>query len=74
MSKPKRVYAVLIPLVLVTFLVSAVGSRNHEHDFRYWVGATGWFSFCVSLLVTLAFSAYVVVTGLRRRGRSDVVA
>ena len=74
MPRPKRVYAVLIPLLLVAFLVSAVGSRNQTHDFRYWVGATGWFVFFVGMLVTLAYSAFVVVSRLRCRARADVVA
>lgn len=69
MPQSKRVYAVLIPTMLVTFLVSAVGRGQSPSDgAQYWVGAIAWFGFGAALLATVAFTVIVVVRmSLRRR-------
>ncbi len=76
MTQPKRIYAVLIPTMIVAFLISSIGSDKTPSDgFQYWVGATGWFSFCVALLATLAFTVFVAARALRqRRAVSQAVA
>lgn len=75
MPQPKRIYSVLIPFLVVAFLVSAVGGRKTPSDGGlYWVGATGWFAFCVSLLVTAGYSVFVLATRSRRRRASGTTA
>ena len=68
MLQPKRVYSVLVPLMVIAFLVSGIGSNKTPSDGgTYWVGAIGWFTFCAAFLATLAFTVFVVVRMTRRR-------
>ncbi len=62
MPRPKRVYAVLIPLIVVAFFVGGIGKdRTRSEGGTYWVGATGWFMFCAAVLLTAVFTVTVVV-------------
>jgi hypothetical protein len=69
MPRTKRVYSVLIPVIVIAFLVSTIGNdKSRSEGGTYWVGAIGWFTFGAALLLTAAFTVIVVVRmTLRRR-------
>lgn len=74
LERPSRVYRVVLPLLVVTFALSFVGSDNTPSDGgTYWIGASGWFAFGVLLLLTLVFTAAVAVRAVARpQKRSQV--
>jgi len=69
LRRPRRTYALLLPSLVAAFALSAVGKdRTPSDGGLYYVGSTGWVSFCVLLLATLAFS---LVLGVRAIGRTS---
>ena len=72
LDRPKRVYPVLVVMVLGLFALSAVGnSTNHNptHGVRYAIGAIGWFGFLIAVLATLLYSLALAVHRARHRRR-----
>jgi len=74
LEKPSRVYRVVLPLLVVAFALSFLGSDTTPSDGgTYWIGASGWFAFGVLLLVTVVFSLGVAIRAVARpRKRSEV--
>ena len=72
LDRPKRVYPVLVVMVLGMFALSAVGnstSHNPTHGIRYTIGAIGWFGFLVSALATLLYSLALAIHRARHSRR-----
>lgn len=69
LRRPRRTYALLLPILVVAFALSAVGKdRTPSDGGLYYVGAIGWVAFGILLLVTLAFS---LVVGIRAIGHTS---
>ena len=66
LDNPKKVYPVLVVLIVGLFALSAVGQG--KDDDLWWVGAIGWFGFLITLLATIVYSITVL---FRRRRRAS---
>ncbi|HJQ43928.1 MAG TPA: hypothetical protein VJ831_12645 [Jatrophihabitantaceae bacterium] len=66
LDNPKKVYPVLVVLIVGLFALSAVGQG--KGDSLSWVGAIGWFGFLITLLVTIVYSISLL---FRRRRRTS---
>jgi hypothetical protein len=64
-EQPAKVYAVLVPLLVVTWFLAGVGGDDTPSDggMGYRIGATFWAVFLLTLLFTIIYS---VVLGIRR--------
>jgi hypothetical protein len=70
LDRPKRVYPVLVVLLVALWLLAAVGnSTNHnpKHGVRYTIGAIGWFGFLLIVLAMLVYTLALGIHVLRRR-------
>jgi hypothetical protein len=71
LDRPRHVYRVLLPLLVLTFGVSAIGKdKTPSEGGTYWIGASGWAAFCVLLLITVVFTVVLAVRALARRSTS----
>lgn len=70
LRKPRLVYGVALPLLVVLFALSAIGKdRTPSQGGTYWVGALSWAAFGIVLLALAAYTLVVAVTW-RRKVRS----
>lgn len=73
LNRPRRVYGTLLPLLVLTFGVSAIGKdKTPSEGGTYWIGASGWTAFCVLLLITVVFTVVVAVRALGQRSTPGV--
>ena len=76
LARPKRVYPVLVVLLVGLFALSAVGNTNDSHKAThgasYWIGAIGWIGFLITLLLIVLYTLAVVTTRVARRRRASV--
>ena len=66
----RRTYIGLGLLLVAAFAVSAVGQgrRGRGHDALYWIGAVGWTTFGITLLVVVLLTlALLIRRGLGRK-------
>lgn len=70
LGRVKQSYVGFGTLMVVSFLVSAIGSdKKRSEGGTYWVGAVGWFAFCLTVVATAAFTLVLLVRSrLRRTG------
>jgi len=66
----RRSYTVLGAALVLSFLLSAVGSGSTRHDGLYWVGAIAWAAFGLVALAILALTIAVGVRAVRRQAAS----
>lgn len=65
--RPAATYRVLVTVLVVAYLVSAIGASDTPSDGAlYYVGAGGWAVFLVTLVLTVTFSIALLITKLRR--------
>jgi uncharacterized membrane protein len=67
-ERPKRVYPILVILLVGFFALSAVGQS--KGDDLSWIGNTGWALFMLTILATLMYSVVQLVRTMRRRRTS----
>ena len=71
LGRPKRVYIVLGIAIVALFALSAVGNtgtaEENANSSVGWIGAIGWFGFCLTVLATIVFSVLLVIHRSRRR-------
>lgn len=70
-DKPQTVYGILVPLLIGLWFLSSLarGRTPSDPGALYRIGATAWFFFGLTLVLTLLFSLAVLVrrrTGARR--------
>lgn len=71
LDRPRRVYSILLPLLVLTLGVSAIGKdKTPSEGGTYWIGASGWTAFCVLLLITIVFTVVLALRALARQSRS----
>jgi len=66
LDRPKRVYPVLVVLLVGLFALGGVG-QNENHGVASVIGAIGWFSFLFVVLLTLVYSLALMIHTRRRR-------
>ena len=74
LHQPRRVYSVLAPVLVVSFLLSGLGGGNggttDDDGTLKLVGTAGWVVFGLALVATLAYSAAFGLHRLRSRRRT----
>ena len=67
-QRPAATYRVLVTVLVVGFLCSAIGATSTpSRGGLYYVGATSWAVFIVTLAVTAVFTIVLLVTRSGRR-------
>lgn len=68
LDRPRAVFAVLVPLMVVAWFVSGVGDeRTASEGGLYWVGAIAWAVFGITLVLTVVFAVITAVRLALRR-------
>lgn len=66
-------YQVLVPVLVGAGLLSSIGSdKTSGEGGTYYVGATGWFIFCLTLVITAVFSIVQLARLFRGSTGTDV--
>jgi len=69
LSRPRRTYAVLIPLAVVLWLLSSAGGDATPHSGNttlYYLSMIGWVGFNLVALLIVAYTAFLGVRRIRR--------
>ena len=66
------IYRVLVPLLVVFWFVGGIGSdKTSGEGGTYWIGATGWAGFLVTLLITVLFTITLLARRVLRRSATS---
>ena len=66
LDRPKRVYPVLVVVLVGLWLLGRIGRHKHASDgAAYYVGAVGWFGFLITVVLTLLYSLALGIHVLR---------
>ncbi len=72
LDRPQMAYRILVPLLVVCWFVGGIGADKTSSDGgTYWVGATGWAGFLLTLLITVLFSIVLLSWRVVRRIAND---
>ena len=72
LGRPQVIYRVLVPLLVVFWFAGGIGGGKTSSDGgTYWLGATGWAGFLLTLLITVLFTLTLLARRVLRRIATD---